>query len=66
MTKHNLNTAEDHTNKNKDQPDAPVFDVTSGGFLHIQTEELINSEAAKRQIAAVERLRKQKPVKEEK
>lgn len=65
MTKHNLSTAEDHTDKSKDQPDTPVFDVTSGGFLRIQPEDLIKTEAAKRQIAAVERLSKQKPSKEE-
>lgn len=41
----------------------PKFDVTSGGYLYIRPEDLIGSEAAQRQIAAVGRLSKQQPLK---
>ena len=34
----------------------PEFDVTSGGFLRIEADELIKSKAAQRQIDAVRRL----------
>jgi hypothetical protein len=37
----------------------PKFDVTSGGYLHIRPEDLIDSKAAQRQLDAVERLSKQ-------
>jgi hypothetical protein len=64
MTKHNLKTVEDQADK-KGQTETPVvFDVTSGGFLRIQPEDLIKTEAAKRQIAAVKRLSEQKTKKE--
>jgi len=51
--------AEDHV-KSDQKGALPDFDVTSGGYLHISPEDLLKSDAAQRQIDAVEQLSKQK------
>lgn len=40
------------------EKELPTVDVTSGGYLHISPQDLIESKAAQRQLDAVERLSK--------
>lgn len=45
------------------EKELPTVDVTSGGYLHISPQDLIESKAAQRQLDAVERLSKRQPEK---
>lgn len=55
-TKSNVQATHKRASNLNNETDTLQFDVTSGGFLHVPLSKLIDSEAAKRQIEAVEEL----------